>query len=81
MDWRVLDRVDRNSFDQVFEPFGQRGLAAPDRSEKVQDLFFFLKPLRCVAEIGNDVLDGLLHAEQVAKARVAPEYLVGKYAR
>ena len=78
---RPLDRIERNLFDQVLEFFGKTRLTAADRPEQVKNLLLFLQPLRSMAEIGDDVLDHLFHAVQIAKRRIASEHFVGEDAR
>ena len=75
---RILDRVDRPGFHQQLEAVGKRGLTAADRAQQVEDLFLFLQALRRVLEIGDDLLDRLLHAVELGKRRVAGYHLVGK---
>ncbi len=75
---RILDRVDRHPFHQRLEPVGERRLAAADRAEQVEDLFLFLEALRGVLEVGNDLLDRILHAVELVESRVARDQLVGK---
>ncbi len=78
---RALDGVERHLLDQQLEPFGQRGLAAAHRAEQVEDLLLFLQALRRVAEVGDDVLDDLFHAVELAEGRVDLQHLVGEQAR
>ncbi len=65
---------------QGFELFGQGGLAAPDRAEQVQNLFFLFQALGGVLEEGDDLLDALFHAVELMEGFVALDDFVGKNA-
>ena len=62
--------VDRALLHQVLEPLGQRGLAAADGAEQVEDLLLLLEALRSVPEEADDALDGLLQAVEVLEGRI-----------
>jgi hypothetical protein len=57
--------VDGACLHQVLEAVGERGLAAADWSEQIEDLLLLLEPLGGVAEEADDALDRLLEAEEV----------------
>jgi hypothetical protein len=78
---RVGDGVKRHLLHQLLEPFGQRGLAAAHRAEQVENLFLFFQPLRGVPEIGNDLLDGVLHPVEFLEGGIELEHLVLENAR
>ena len=64
------ERIDRLGLHQRLEALGQRGLAAADRTEEIEDLLALLEPLRGVLEIAHHPLDRLLHAEESGQRRV-----------
>jgi hypothetical protein len=78
---RALDRVERRLFHQMLELFRQRGLAAAHRPQQVEDLLLLLQPLGGVAEVGDDLLDRVLHAVEILERRIDLDDLVGKDAR
>src|SRR3546814_4676375 len=47
----------RIALHQGLQPLGQRGLAAADRDEQVEDLLAPLQPLRGIAEVPDQPLD------------------------
>jgi hypothetical protein len=61
---------------QLLELLRQRRLAAADRAEQVEDLLLLLQPLRGVLQVGDQVLDGLLHAVELGEGRIALDDLV-----
>ena len=65
-----LQRVDRLLLHQLLQPLGERGLAAADRPEQVEDLLALLEPLRRMAEIADDPLDRVLHAVEIGEGRI-----------
>ncbi len=75
---RPLDGIERHLFHQQLEPLGQRRLAATHRPQQVENLLLLLEALGGVAEVGHDLLDGLLHAMEFTERRVAAYHLVGK---
>ena len=77
-DRRALDRVEGHLLHQRLELFRQRGLAATDRAQQVENLLALLQALGRMAEEGDDMLDGVLHAVEVGEGRVALDDLVGK---
>ena len=48
----------------MLQPLGERGFAAADRAEQIEDLLALLEPLRGVLEEADDALDRVLHAEE-----------------
>ncbi len=75
---RAVDGVERPLLHQLLELLGQRGLAAADRPEQVENLLLLLQPLRGVLEIGDQMLDRLLHAIELGEGRIAPQHFVLK---
>ena len=71
-----LQHVDRMHFHQRLQPLGQRGLAAADRAEQVEDLLALLEALRGVAEEADDPLDRLFHAVELGEGRIEPDRAV-----
>src|SRR5579864_6273964 len=65
-----LENIDGKFFHQVLQPFGERGLAAADRTEQVKYLPPFLEPLRRMFEIADDALDRVLHSEEPVEGAV-----------
>ncbi len=65
-----LQHVDRAFLHQQLETLGERGFAATDRAEEIEDLLAFLQPLRGMAEEADDPLDRLLHAEEVGEGGI-----------
>ena len=61
------EHIDRLGLHQRLEALGERGLAAADRTQKVEDLLALLEPLRGMLEIAHDPLDRLLHAEEAGQ--------------
>ena len=68
-----LEHVDRVDLHERLQALGQRGLAAADRPEQVEDLLALLEALRGVAEEGDDALDRLFHAVEIGERRVDPD--------
>ena len=62
--------VDRAFLHQVLEPIGQRGLAAADGAQQVEDLLLLLETLRGVPEEADDALDRLFEAVEVLEGRI-----------
>src|SRR4029453_18649448 len=54
---------------QVLGPIRQRGFAAADRTQQIEDLLFLLEPLRRVAEEADDALDRLFKTVEVTERR------------
>ncbi len=75
---RALDGVEGHLLHEVLELLREGGLAATNGAQQVEDLFLLFQALGCVAEVGNDVLDGLLHAIELGEFRVSLDDLVGK---
>ncbi len=62
--------VDGALLHQVLEPLGDRGLAAADGTEQIEDLLLLLQALRGVAEEADDALDRLLETVEVLEGRI-----------
>jgi len=75
---RVLDGVEGHLLHQLLQLLGQRGLAAADGAKQVENLLALLQALSGVLEIGHELLDRVLHTEEVRKRRVALDDLVLK---
>ena len=73
---RTLDGIEGPLFHQLLELLGQRRLAAADRPQQIEDLFLLFQPLRGMLEIGDQMLDRLLHAVELGEGRIAPDHLV-----
>ena len=65
-----LQHVDRHLLHQLFQPLGERGLAAADRAEEIEDLLALLETLRRVPEEADDALDRVFHAVEVVERRI-----------
>ena len=72
------ERVNRLRFHQLLEPLGERGLAAADRPEEVEDLLALLEALGGVLEEADDALDRLFHAEEAGEGRIDLDRAVEK---
>jgi MFS family permease len=55
-----------------------RALAAAHRAQQVEDLLLLFQPLRGMAEVGHDLLDGVFHAVELGEGRVDLDDLVGE---
>ncbi len=75
---RILDRIKRRFFHQMLQLLRQRRLTAADRPEQIQNLFLLFQSLRGVAEVGNNLLDSLLHAVEILEGGINLDHLVGK---
>ncbi len=73
-----FEHVDRLHFHQRLEPLGERGFAAADRAEQIEDLLALFEPLRRVAEETDDALDGFFHAVEAGEGRIGPDGAVQK---
>ena len=71
-----LQHVDRLVFHQRLDALGERGLAAADRAEQVEDLLALFETLRALAEEGDDALDRLFHAVEFGERRIDPDRAV-----
>ena len=60
-------------FHQRLQPLGERGLAAADRAEQIEDLLALFEALRGVAEEADDPLDRLFHAVEFGERRIDPD--------
>ncbi len=65
-----LQHIDRMDFHQRFEPLGERGFAAADRSEQIEDLLALFEALRGMPEEADDALDGFFHAVEAGEGRI-----------
>lgn len=81
MDRRTFDRIKRYFLDQGLEFLGKRGFPATNGAEQVENLLFLLKPLCGMADVGDDVLDDVFHAEKIAESRIDLDDFVGKETR
>jgi len=61
--------------------FSASELLPPPGGQQVEDLLAFLQRLSRVLEVGDDLLDRLLHPVELAERRVDADDLVGKDAR
>ena len=68
-----LQHVDGMDLHQRLQPLGERGLAAADRAQQVEDLLALLEALRGVAEEADDPLDRLFHAVEFGERRIDPD--------
>ena len=66
----ALQHVDRALLHQILEPLGERGLAAADGAEQVEDLLSLFEALCRVAEVADDALDRILEAVEIAERRI-----------
>ena len=62
--------VDGALLHQVLEPIGERGLAAADGTQQVENLLLLLEALRRMPEEADDALDRLLQAVEVLEGRI-----------
>ena len=65
-----LEHIDRFLLHQRLQTLTQRGLAAADRAEQVEDLFALLQALGGVAKEADDAFDRLFHAVEFGKSRI-----------
>ncbi|MHC2681565.1 hypothetical protein ACVJDU_003129 [Bradyrhizobium diazoefficiens] len=73
-----LEHVDRMHFHQRLQPLGERGFAAADGAEQIEDLLALLQALRRVPEETNDALDGFFHAVEAGEGRIGTDGAVQK---
>ena len=73
-----LEHVDRMGFHQLLQPFGERRLAAADRSEQIEDLLALFETLRGVPEEADDALDRIFHSVEAGECRIQPNRPVQK---
>jgi hypothetical protein len=66
---------------QLLQALGDGRLAAADRAQQVQDLLLLFQALRGVAEVRDDLLDGLFEAVEVLEGRIDADDLVAEDAR
>ena len=57
-----LQHIDRMVLHQILEPLGERGLAAADRAQQIENLPLLFEALRRVLEVADDALDRVFHA-------------------
>ena len=50
----AFEHIDRLVLHQLLEPLGERGLAAADRAEQIEDLLALFEALRGVLEVADD---------------------------
>ena len=65
-----FQHIDRHLLHQELQPFRERGFAAADGAEEIEDLLSFLQPLRRVPEIADDAFDRFFHAVEIREGRV-----------
>ena len=65
-----LQHIDRILLHQILEPFGERGLAAADGPEQIEDLPLLLEALGGVLEVAHDPLDRVFHAVEAVEGAV-----------
>ena len=73
-----LENIDRVDLHQRLETLGQRGLAAADRAKQIENLFALFEALRRMPKEGDDALDGVFHAVEGGKRRIAAQRPVQK---
>ena len=78
---RALQRVEGHLLHEVLQLFGERALAASGRAEQVEDLLALFQGLRGVLEVGDDLLDRLLHPVEVLERGIELDDLVREDAR
>ncbi len=66
-----LEHVDRTFLHQLLQPLGERGLAAADGTEQVENLALLFETLRRVLEVADDPLDRVFHAVEAFERAVA----------
>ncbi len=66
---------------QLLELLGKRRFTPAHRTEEIEDLLLLFQPLRGVTEVGNDLVDALLHAMEILEGRITADHLVGEDAR
>ncbi len=59
-----LQHIDRMLLHQILEPLGERGFAAADGAQQIENLALLFQALRGVLEIADDPLDRVFHAEE-----------------
>ena len=78
-EWALEDRaqlvagfqhVNRELLHQQLQPLGNRGFAAADRAEEIENLLALLQALGGIAEIIHDPLNRVLHAEKFREGRI-----------
>ena len=69
-------RIERHLLHQQLELFGERGLAAADRPEQIEDLLLLLQALGGMPEVRNDLFDGVFHAVEIGEGRIQLDDLV-----
>ena len=65
-----LEHVDRILLHQILEPLGERGLAAADRTEEIENLALLFEALRGMLEVAHDPLDRVFHAEEAFEGAI-----------
>ncbi len=66
-----LQDIDWPLLHHFFETFGERGFAAADRSEQIENLPLLFQTLRGMFEITDDPLDRVFHAVEAFEGFVA----------
>ena len=65
-------------FHQRLQPLGERGFAAADRAEQIEDLLALFEALRRVTEETDDALDRFFHAVEAGEGRIDADRPVQK---
>ncbi len=65
-----LEHIDRVLLHQLLEPLGERGLAAADGTQQIEDLALLLEALCGVLEVAHDPLDRVLHAVEAFEGAI-----------
>ena len=65
-----LQHVDRARLHEILEALGERGLAAADGPEQVEDLLPLLETLRSMTEVADDALDRVLETVEILEGRI-----------
>jgi hypothetical protein len=73
-----LQHVNGVNFHQRLQPLGERGFAAADGAEQIENLLALFQPLRCVPEEPNNALDGFFHAVESGEGRIGTHRAVQK---
>ena len=68
-------------FHHRLQALGDRRLAATDGTQQVEDLLLLLESLRGVLEEGDDLLDRLFHAVELAKRGVTADHPIAEEPR
>ena len=78
VDGRTLDCVDGMLLHHRLQALGDRRLAAADGTQQIENLLALFESLGSMLEEGDDLLDRLFHAEELAEGRVTPDDAVAE---